>query len=333
MNAQSLHFGYEGLYQLEKRKVLGIDANGDQILSEAEVVLPWFHNLITNKGLDEIEINGNQLTACRIGTGNATPNVTDQFLQTQVGATTTAGTGNNATGVAIDNSYIYTRKSRRFAAGTIAGLNLSEVAMAREVGAATPVFSRALLTDALGNPLTIVLLPDEVLDVIYELRLYITNADVVVNVSIDGVASTVTMRPHTWPNGAAWLGRANNIGNGIFPSHLQGGTVTLGCQANQVAIGVSNGGSSGSGNTGGTGTYKAAYVSGSRQRTMTVNVGLTVANFAGGIGAFVMSADGSWWTDASPPGEWSWGFNPKLNKDNNRVAQIIVGFTWDRHAP
>lgn len=332
MNAPSLHFGYEGLYQLEKRKVLGIDADGEQILSEPEVILPWFHNLITDKGLDEIEINGNQLAACRIGTGNATPNVTDQFLQTQVGATTTAGTGNDVTGVAVDNSYIYTRKSRRFAAGTIAGLNLSEVAMAREVGAATPVFSRALLTDALGNPLTIVLLPDEVLDVVYELRLYITNADTVVNVTIDGAPATVTMRPHTWPNGTAWLGKANNIGNGIFPSHLAGGTGTMGSYENQNAIGVGYG-NAGTGNTGAASTYKAAYVAGSRTRTMTVNVGLTVANYATGIGAFVLSSNGSWWTDAAPPGEWSWGFNPKLFKNNNRVARIIVGFTWGRHAP
>src|SRR5690606_12406658 len=84
------------------------------------------------------------------------------------------------------------RVVRRFPAGTIHGQNLSEVAMSD--AATRPIFCRALLKDSLGNPLTIVLLEDEVLDIVYELRMYLPPVDTVVEAVIDGAPATVTMR-------------------------------------------------------------------------------------------------------------------------------------------
>jgi hypothetical protein len=76
-----------------------------------------------------------------------------------------------------------------------------------------------------------------------------------------------------------------------------------------------------------------SYVTGTYQRTTIASFGLTQGNFATRLGAIVITSDGSWWTDGSAPGTWSWGFNPKLNKTSERLATIEVGLSWGRHVP
>lgn len=325
-----INIGLAGLFQFETRQKLGVDADGNDILSEdATVLVPWFHNLITDGGLDLLGANSpaDNLTYCRLGTGTTAPTNGDTGLQTQTGATNTVGTG-GATGN-DGSTYIYRRVSRRFAAGTVSGVALAEVAMAS--AATGQIFSRSLIKDATGTPMTITLPADQALDVIYEIREYIDNNDVVVNTTVDGAACTVTMRPHMFPTGNAWNNKAGNIGRGILPSHYTGaasagpgGLETQPAKTSNVANGQA-----GTGNTNGV-AYNA-YVAGSFQRTVTINFGLTQNNYATGIGCICLTSDGAWWTDASPPGEWTFGFNPKLNKTSSRLATVVLGFTWGRY--
>lgn len=318
--------GFEGLYQFVKHRV---DIEGNVIPGTEQIVLPWFGNVITDYGLNALGINwSDQLAYCRLGTGNTAPAFTDTNLVAQVDSSNTAGLGGTQ-GVAGDSSYLYRRRSCRFAAGSVANVSLAEVGMSNAATGAN-LFSRSLLKDTGGSPTTITLAPDEVLDVVYELREYITNADVVVAATIDGVATNVTMRPHAYPNGTGWAGRAYAIGMGILPVYLRNGASTLGTIETQPAMATTldQAGADDSG-----AVPWDAYVTGSFQRIATLNIDLTIGNYATGIGAIQVSNNGSWWTDNLAPGEWSFGFAPKLNKTSSRTAQVRFGFTWGRYTP
>lgn len=321
-------FGLQGRYKFIKHKV---DAEGNVIPGTAKVLLNWFDNLITDVGLDFLGQNVNDnLAYCRLGTGNTAPAFTDVNLVAQVGSSNTAGIG-EATGMAVDQTYIYRRVSRRFAAGSVAGLNLAEVGMS-QAATGNNIFSRALLRDTGGTPTTITLAADEVLDVVYELRMYINPAEQTVGATIDGVATTVTMRTHAY---TSWASVAlANIGRG-FPVRWYSGNGTVGAAENQLA----------QTNFGGYNTYSStlptipAYVAGSHVLHFKFDFGLTLANYASGIGAVGVR----YGTEPASPqmvygyegwmGNYSWGFSPKLNKTASRTATVTVGLTWGRYTP
>lgn len=318
-----MKLGYAGYYQFVTHRV---DSAGEIIPGTEKVVLPWFKNLITNGGLDLLAQWSDKLGFARIGTGNSAPAFTDTGLGSQVAATSTLGAVNTG-GVGPANAYLYRRVSRRFAAGSANGVNLAEVAMAE--AATGQIFSRALLADSEGNPTTINLAVDEVLDVIYELRMYIDSTEVVEVHTIDGAPCTVTMRAHAYPTGGAWTSNVGNIGVGVLPGWWEGGQSALGTLADQPALSteLSNGGT---GNTGPI-TWNA-YTPGSYQRLTTLVVPLNVGNYPGGIGAIAAVNYNGWWA-AGAPAAWSWGFSPKLNKTVSRTATVTLGISWGRHTP
>lgn len=331
MNA-NIHFGFSGMYQIEKFRV---DADGIEITGTRKIILPWFDNLITDIGMNLLGSAGSSqdnLAYCRIGTGNATPTNSDQALISQTGATNTVGTG-GATGLSIDGSYIYRRVSRRFSAGTISGVNLAEVGMSY-TNTGNNIFSRSLLKDLSGNPTTITLLPDEVLDVIYELRQYLPAQDIVVNTTIDGAPATVTMRRST--NTQQVNNWAVRVGFSIHPDCLgteQGYPTYCEFDGLENAIAASTGWANGSGANKATKATNA-YVANSFRRSVTLTFPLTVANYPTGIGFVTIGTQGG--TDnrtACAFGPWGLIFNPKLNKTNARIATVDFGVSWARYAP
>jgi hypothetical protein len=160
------------------------------------ILADWFPNLITDKGLDlwgaVDPISHAPFTAvCCVGSSNTAPTVGQTSLvnlvATKVGLTALA----SPTASSTAPYYWSTIAKYRFGIGVAAG-NISEVGIG---STATALFSRGLIKDNLGVPTTITVLSDEILDVYYELREYFVNtADQVYNISIDGVATTVTMR-------------------------------------------------------------------------------------------------------------------------------------------
>ncbi len=317
-------FGFSGRYQFIKHKA---DTDGNVIPGTDEIVLPWFDNLITNAGLDFLgSSTSDNLLFCQIGTGNTDPALTDTALATRVSGTSDAGLG-GASGVSGDNTYLYRRVSRRFPAGTIHGVNLAEVGMAQTTSGT--LFSRSLLKDALGATTTITLESDEVLDVVYELRCYLTVGDTTVTQDVDGVSTTVTIRLHGVITGTQWTNFASVLGVGFWATFAASNRNTaylLENQPSQATVPgyVANGSTN-------IVSPSRSYTNGTHSLVETINAGLTVANFGTGVGALVFStADiGS----ASLNGAWSWGFSPKLNKTSIRTAQVIVGLTWGRYTP
>ncbi|WP_282271813.1 hypothetical protein [Stenotrophomonas sp. PS02298] len=328
----NINFGYGGRYQFEKFRV---DAEGNEIAGTRQVVLPWFDNLITDVGMNLLgsaPSSQNNLAYCRIGTGNTAPKDSDQALVMQVGATKTDGVG-GAYGLSMDGTYIYRRVSKRFAAGTISGLNLAEVAMSFS-NTGNNAFSRSLLKDISGNPTTITLLSDEVLDVVYELRMYLPPQDIEVAAVIDGVDTTVTIRRATLQRQVDfWAAR---VGFSIHPDSAgneQGYPGYSERDATENAIAAATGwNNAGTGNK--AAIQVAAYVPGSYTRAVTLTFGLTQANFPTGIG-FVTIGTGSLNDSRSVCAFGPWGliFNPKLNKTNARIATVSFAVTWARYSP
>ncbi len=328
----NINFGFAGLYQLEKFKA---DESGNEIAGTRTVAVPWFDNLITNVGMDLLgsgASSADNLAYCRIGVGNTAAANTDNSLVSQTGYTKTAPAADVAD-LSIDGTYIYRRVTRRFAAGTIAGVNLAEVGMSNLTTGAN-LFSRSLLKDLSGNPTTISLKSDEVLDVVYELRQYIPAAvDIPVPATIDGVASTVTIRRATLTQQIRnWAAR---VGCPISPISY-GEELGYGNYSEQDALENSIPAATGWQNGNVTKATRAinAYVAGSYLKTVTLTVPLTVGNYATGIGFVTIGTGKS--ADGRGPcsfGPWGLIFNPKLNKTASRIATVTFGVSWARHTP
>lgn len=330
----NINFGLAGLYQLEKLKV---DADGNDLPGTRQVLLPWFANLITDIGMNLLGSAGSaqdNLAYCRIGVGNANPAYTDTALVSQTGYTNTVGLG-GASGLSVDGTYIYRRVSKRFAAGTISGVNLAEVGMSY-AGTGNNLFSRSLLKDISGNPTTITLLPDEVLDVIYELRQYLPPQDIVVDTTIDGAPATVTIRRATQTQQVSnWAARVG------FSIHPNSSGDEEGYTAYSEYDGLENAIAAATGWNHTSMAYKAqkvinAYVANSYQRTVTLTFPLTVGNYATGIGFVTIgtsSESASGGRAKCAFGPWGLIFNPKLNKTAARIATVTFGVSWARHTP
>src|SRR5574337_1573872 len=166
----------------------------------SRVLAEWFDNLIVDNGLNRIG-TGSYMDQCYVGTGSTAPTNADTALEMQVASTssihaTTSGTSTSPP------YYGYSRRTFRFGVGAAAG-NLTEVGVGWYSGT-NMLFSRALIKDIDGNPTTVTVLSDEVLDVAYEFRNYAPPADSAPYVvTISGVdytfvtrAASVTGNPH-----------------------------------------------------------------------------------------------------------------------------------------
>ena len=129
--------------------------------------IDWFHNLVLDAGLLRMPI-GTWIDRCCVGSGNSTPIASQASLDAFV-ASTTVSLNNQAGWDSTTNpTYLYERNTWRFAQGAAKG-NLSEVGLG---WGDNTLWNRALIKDTVGNPATITILADEVLDVVAEIRVY-----------------------------------------------------------------------------------------------------------------------------------------------------------------
>lgn len=277
------------------------------------VLADWFPNLITDAGLNRMG-TASYINACHVGTDNTAPNVLDTTLGGYVAGTTTiqaASSGAQSTAP----YYGWATRTYRFAEGAAAG-NLSEVgtASAAANGGGTVLFSRALILDMYGDPTTVTVLGDEVLDVSYELRLYPDLVDKTGTITITGSGThDYTARPATITSGSRWgdiLNRAVTFNYFSGPISLFNG-----------AIGAVTSGPSG------TGSYNnpvttLAYANNSLERQARVSIGLNAGNLAGGI------SSAKWDTTL---GAYQCDFVPPIPKDATKTLTIDFNVTWGRN--
>ncbi len=292
-----------------KIHALRLDVDGNEIPGTRRLAADWFDNLVVNAGLDRMGTASDYLSTCMVGSGSAAPDVGDTQLQARIASSTSTQSDNN--GMVVSPRYGWRRKTFRFAAGVAAG-NLSEVG----VGWSTvSVFSRALILDGSGNPTTITVLADEVLDVTYELRAYVNESDVSFNVVISGVTYACVLRPANISGsqgvqiGDVVTINGSNRANGVRTTESSTlGSVTSMPSGPIMQMEYTN----------------EAYVNGSYYRNHVLSAALNDSNFSTGIGAITISNTFS---------DFQISFTPKIPKDSTKVLTLQARSTWARHVP
>lgn len=271
----------------------------------------WFPNLITNAGLNHAGTAGGYLGECRVGSGSTTPNVLDTALDAQIASTTNLHDSDNSAEAsapffgAVTNVY-------RFAEGVAAGI-LAEVGLAPNAG---NLFSRALILDGLGDPTTITVDVDEVLDVTYQLRLYPPLVDVTGTVNISGTDYDYTARAMLVTSASNWAPAS---------SGEQGGVFSNGVNAFDGAIGTIETSPAGSSSPSSSATNEA-YSADSHEINFEAVWGLDNGNLGGGI----QSVACIFGTGAARFGAMQVEFDPPIPKDDTKVLTLGFKHAWAR---
>lgn len=280
-----------------------------------------FDNLITNTGLDRIgSITGrtDAVTSAQVGSGSTPPAFTDTALAAHV-ATKTSDGRVVTNGWDSAGQFHWRRFSWQFAQGAAAG-NLTEVGVGT-TNSPGSLFSRALILDGNGSPTTLVILPNEFLTIVYEVRNYPPTGDVVVNTTIDGVARAITIRPSRRDAGQdSWREYFPAV---AFLTDLSG----------QYSGHLVYSGSIGSENSLPAGTEIAhpdtptwaAYVPGTYRREVTSNWSINQGNLPGGL----INAIGM----RTQIGEFQMGISPPIVKDNTKSLRLTTAISWGRYTP
>jgi len=293
---KTLHTNLEGRYTLTKIKPDG----SSSIVAE-------FPNLITNIGLDRMGTDGDFLNYIYLGTGSATPSFTDTAMNVFRAASSTSSTGSDVfTAASTSPYYGQITKVMRFAAGVATG-NLTEVGVGwSNTGASNSIFSRALILDNGGNPTSISLLADEILDVTYTLRWYVPLTDV--DTTVSGYVTKIRAAYATGPD--------NNL-NWSFNSFGTIGTLFLGNSDVLGTILTSPTGQSAINKT----VSLDTYIPSSYSRTFTITIQLNDGNIVDGIGSAVIKHG---------LGTYQVSFTPKILKDGTKSLSLTFTSSWGR---
>lgn len=170
----------------------------------------WFHNLVLDAGLLRMPI-GPWIDRCCVGSGNSTPIASQASLDAFVASTTVSLNGQAGWDSTTNPTYLYERNTWRFAQGAAKG-NLSEVGLG---WGDNTLWNRALIKDTTGNPATITILADEVLDVVAEIRVYpaqTPSGSFQLKDKFGSVVSTHSYSSKISLGGGTW-GGASQVGN------------------------------------------------------------------------------------------------------------------------
>lgn len=289
-------------------KLAAVNAETGEVREET----PWFDNLITDAGLNRIA-QGGFMQICMVGTGSATPTYADTILGNQL-AFTSAESARVRTSATAAPWYVGQRRTYRFPVGAAAG-NLTEVGVG---WSSTLVFSRTLIKDGSGNPTTLTVLPSEYLDVTYEFRVYSIATDTPISVTIAGSAYTGTIRSAHAASPSAYdidTIVASGVRSSTGRSSTIGTTGTLGAVTGGLSVSTGYSTISSSSFTPGT------YVPGSKKVVVTLTLGLSEANLAGGIG--LLQTD-------SLPTVFQMSFSPPIPKTSSQTLSLTFELSWDR---
>lgn len=278
---------------------------------ERRLLADWFNNLILTAGLNRLG-TGSIISACQVGTGNTAPAITDTGLQTYLAGTSTQQASDSGMSGAAPY-YGYRRITFRFPAGAATG-NLTECGIGWATSGAN-LFSRALIKDSGGTPITVVVAADEYLDVTYELRLYAPASDVVVGpVTISGTDYTFTIRAANVTSVTYWLPPTINPA-GINPS-----VPTSAAIAYNGALGAVTAAPSGTSAIASSVTTQT-YSNNSLQRDFVATWDLNTGNLAGGITSLLF---------ATSVGAFQAGVSPAFDKTNTKILTLNFRVSWDR---
>lgn len=305
--------GVEGEYTIKKYK-----AGTDQLVQE----IGPFRNLITDFGLNLVGTSTWGLSVF-VGSGTTPPSVSDTTMGAWKG---TAGAGSWYPAVlrgGPPDYWVQGTNTTRFPAGSATG-NLTEVGVG--VGSTLTdhrVFSRALILDTSGNPVTLTVLPDEYLDVTYSLRYYpYLGPDVVTEINISGVTYTTVTRAYSVTScrtGGAMAGFASQ------PALYGGVSAALPPTLGPVdGNGLENAGAWSLLNPG----HVPPYVNNSRTLHAEWTAGLDQGNTPFGIRGLHIATESSGLSFIQALFQTT--ITPAIPKNNTNILRLGASYSWDR---
>lgn len=279
-----------------------------------------FDNLILDQGLDRCA-QGVWFNACQVGTGSTSPSVSQTGLATYLAGTTGKASADQNSYVAGSPPYTQLIQTYQFGTGVATG-NISEVGVGWS-SSGNNLFSRALILDGEGDPTTITVLSDEILDVEYTLRVYPPTGDVTGTIELGGDDYDYVLRSMGIGQYIYW-----SVGS-LIVNAIAGSTGTGAAVAypSTSVIGDIYAVPSGSFSNA-TSQTPETYVPGTYTRGKAVQWG-TAANPSGGVGvaAFGMGS-------GAGDGMGAWckiGFTPAIAKNSSKILTLEPRITWGRH--
>lgn len=296
-----------GHFRLERLKV---DCDNNVIESTCEK-LADFTNLITDIGLVRMGTNADYLNFCRIGSGSATPVFADEQLGAQLASVGSPVKVNKTK--STEPYYAYSERTFTFGVGVAAG-NISEVGIGWEAGGPT-LFSRSLIKDELGNPITLTILSDEVLRVVYEHRYYPPLTDVTGTFTLTGNLGgeySYVARAANAGNNSYWSAHLSQSSSGTGSGlswYLHNGTISSSITGSPSGTSLS-------------GAQNAVVSSASgNSASFSYPLGLTIGNLTGGISAMVAHLGN---------GRFQFQFTPPIPKTADDLLSLNFTHTWGR---
>lgn len=289
--------------------------------------VPWFPNLITNQGLNYIGGGlGEWVGYCRVGAGSAAPTINDTGVQSAIGDAQGYTLGSLLSGITTTAPYFgWTRRSYVFASGTVTG-NLSELSAGWGTDNSS-AFSRTLITEN-GVPITITVLPEDILTVIYELRIYPKLVDQTSSVTINSIVHEVVSRAANITNASFWGGELgkNKITYNVVNSSGGNGMVKW----FNGYIGTEFSSPSGTEESSDSVTdFPTAdeYLLDTFYRDFSFKIGVNKANY-GEAGIRSIS-----WQMSSGLGKHQMQFTPPIMKTNENTLTLKLRYSWSRYVP
>lgn len=276
----------------------------------------FFDNLITNSGLDRLGgTYGNPYAY--VTTGTTPPAETD---------TTFSGTllGRYQLSIAVYTTqyaslpnYAQVSYTVTFPTGAIVGA-ASELSIGDGTSTSiTRLFSRALIANSQGVPITITLTATDQLQIVYMLRQYIPDADTSFDLDVNGVTRTFTVRPcEIDTTGYGWapdLAYEVAIASGAtYTRAYSGGIGTRTASPSGTAYNV-------------TSNAMTTYVAGTYRRGFYL-IWLPSAGTFTAASFKIQSA-------YSCAGTWQLGVSPSIVKTNLQTLRIEGEYSWGRYVP
>lgn len=283
--------------------------------TEREYSTDWIPNLVLDAGLNRIGSGlGGMFNVCAVGTGTTTPANSQTTLVAQVAfqsETSSAVVNLGSATYAGQYTAMYV-----FAQGAVVG-NIGEMGVGWD--STVHLFSRSLIVDGSGTPITITVISLDQLTVYYRL----TNIPVITDLS-----SSVTLSGTPYP----YVGRLANattffnasqsfddwnvpvISGLAYPAACTIGAITSVPSGTSTDLAVS--------------VAAATYTNGNFYCDSTLTVSPTGGNAAGGIGGMLIVFGNS-----SVPiscGQWQYVFSTAIPKDNTKTLTLTMRYSWGR---
>lgn len=264
----TINSGIKGLYKLGKKDIKG------NIICETD----WISNLITNYGMNSLFQDAKPYGFCAVGSGNTAPSFTDTSLVSQLGSRVSTNLGTLINNSGAPNYFVRNSRTFEFPVSAIIG-NVAEVGL---FGAATGnvAFSRSLVKDSGGTPITFPVLSGEQLYVVYELREYRIQSDSTGTLTINGIDYDYLIRSCNIGGNSAVINSDSAMPSSALAIYA--------IESNTLQPNTS--GPSTSSSSLPTSIVTQTYIADSFTRTADYTWSPSAANFGSGIGAFGVRA-------------------------------------------